>query len=75
MNVLPSVKFDSAFTFVGLDFIARSLVLMEVNGTCISPASVAGNMTSEQQEILMARWAYHKDRVLLLQSNKHFSVY
>ncbi|ADO47630.1 hypothetical protein Entcl_1365 [[Enterobacter] lignolyticus SCF1] len=38
--MLSSVKFDSAFTFVGLDFIARSLVLMEVNGTYIPPLNL-----------------------------------
>lgn len=27
------LKFDSASTFTGLDFIARSLVQMEANGT------------------------------------------
>lgn len=60
-SILPP-KFDSAFTFTGLDFIARSMVMLETNGTCISLSAMTGNMTDEQKEILTARWEYHKSR-------------
>ena len=36
-KTLTAEKFDSAKTFTGLDFIARSLVMMESNGTQLSP--------------------------------------
>lgn len=57
-----SSKYDSAFTFTGLDFIARSMVMLETNGTYISLAAMTGNMTHEQKEILTARWEYHQSR-------------
>ncbi|NDO83254.1 hypothetical protein CJP72_21555 [Citrobacter sp. NCU1] len=60
-SILPP-KFDSAYTFTGLDFIARSMVMMETNGTYISLAAMTGNMTNEQKEILTARWEYHQSR-------------
>jgi hypothetical protein len=41
MAKTPSpVRFDSAYTFTGLDFIARSLVQMEANGTALCPEAV-----------------------------------
>lgn len=55
-------KFDSTTTFTGLDFIARSLVQMEANGTALCPEAVTGNMTSEQKEIFMARLRFHRQR-------------
>ncbi|MDN8599320.1 hypothetical protein [Citrobacter enshiensis] len=62
MASISSPKYDSAFTFTGLDFIARSMVMMETNGTYISLAAMTGNMTNEQKEILTARWEYHQSR-------------
>lgn len=56
------VKFDSTTTFTGLDFIARSLVQMEANGTALCPEAVTGNMTGEQKEIFMARLRFHRNR-------------
>lgn len=57
-----SLKFDSCTSFTGLDFLARSLVRMERNGTQINSADMAGNMTDEQREIFMARLVFHRDR-------------
>lgn len=62
MASISPPKFDSAFTFTGLDFIARSMVMLETNGTSISLAAVTGNMTHEQKEIFTARWEYHQSR-------------
>lgn len=56
------VKFDSTTTFTGLDFIARSLVRMEANGTALCPEAISGNMTGEQKEIFMARLRFHRLR-------------
>lgn len=56
------LKFDSATTFTGLDFIARSLVQMEANGTPLCPKEVTGNMTAEQKDILMARLSFHQSQ-------------
>lgn len=61
-KTLTAEKFDSAKTFTGLDFIARSLVMMESNGTQLSPEEVAGNMTDEQKEIFLARLDFHRNR-------------
>lgn len=57
---LSPVRFDSTTTFTGLDFIARSLVQMEANGTSLSPEEITGNMTEEQKEIFMARLHFHR---------------
>ncbi|MBV8044855.1 hypothetical protein [Pluralibacter sp.] len=54
-------KFDSSTSFTGLDFLARSLIRMEQNGTRLEPGDMAGNMTDEQKEIFMARVAFHRD--------------
>lgn len=59
---VPPLKFDSASTFTGLDFIARSLVQMEANGTPLCPEEVTGNMTAEQKDIFMARLSFHLSR-------------
>lgn len=72
-SISPS-KFDSAFTFTGLDFIARSMVMMETNGTYISLAAVTGNMTHEQKEILTARWEYHQNRQNISGNEKQISA-
>ncbi|ADO46936.1 hypothetical protein [[Enterobacter] lignolyticus] len=58
-HTLP--KFDSSTSFTGLDFLARSLIRMEQNGTRLEPGDMAGNMTDEQREIFMARVAFHRD--------------
>ena len=55
-------KFDSSTSFTGLDFLARSLVRMEQNGTQLNSADMAGNMTDEQRDIFMARLAFHRSR-------------
>lgn len=56
------LKFDSASSVTGLDFIARSLVILERNGTFLNPREVAGNMTQEQREIFLTRLDYHRNR-------------
>lgn len=55
-------KFDSISSVTGLDFMARSLVIMEANGTELNPLEVAANMTDEQKEIFMARLQFHRNR-------------
>lgn len=55
-------KFDSASSVTGLDFMVRSLVKMEANGTTLNPDEVTANMTDEQKEIFMARLQFHRNR-------------
>lgn len=58
----PKMKFDSTHSVTGLDFIARSLVQMEANGTPLCPEEVTGNMTDEQKTIFVARLSFHRIR-------------
>lgn len=58
----PKMKFDSTSSVTGLDFIARSLVQMEANGTPLCPEEVTGNMTDEQKTIFMARLNFHRNK-------------
>ena len=60
-TLIAPKKFDSSSSVTGLDFIARSLVRMEANGTLICPEDVTGNMTDEQKEIFMARVNFHRN--------------
>lgn len=55
-------KFDSTSSVTGLDFMVRSLVKMEANGTTLNPDEVTANMTDEQKEIFMARLKFHRNR-------------
>lgn len=55
-------KFDSTSSVTGLDFMVRSLVKMEANGTTLNPDEVTANMTDEQKEIFMARLQFHRNR-------------
>lgn len=55
-------KFDSSCSVTGLDFIARSLVKMEANGTALCPEEISGNMTDELKAIFMARVNFHRNR-------------
>lgn len=59
---IPLKKFDSSSSVTGLDFIARSLVMIEANGTPLRTEAVTGNMTDEQKAIFMARVNFHRTR-------------
>lgn len=61
-TLIPPKKFDSSNSVTGLDFIARSLVTMEANGTPLCPEAMTGNMTDEQKAIFMARLNFHRNR-------------
>lgn len=61
-TLTPLRKFDSSSSVTGLDFIARSLVKIEANGTPLNPEAVTGNMTDEQKAIFMARVSFHRTR-------------
>ncbi|AZT39664.1 hypothetical protein ELZ88_24345 (plasmid) [Salmonella enterica subsp. enterica serovar Karamoja] len=54
--------FDSASTVTGLDFMVRSLIRMEANGTVLKPEDVTAGMTDEQKDIFMARLRFHRSR-------------
>ncbi|ECL7345073.1 hypothetical protein FTS55_15710 [Salmonella enterica subsp. enterica] len=54
--------FDPACTVTGLDFMVRSLIRMEANGTVLKPEEVTAGMTDEQKDIFMARLQFHRSR-------------
>ncbi|WP_407579004.1 hypothetical protein [Citrobacter koseri] len=56
------MRFDSSCSFTGLDFLARSIVKIQKNGTYLDPKKVAGNMHEEQKEIFMSRLAFHQEK-------------
>jgi len=60
---VQGLRFDSATTFTGLDFIARSVAVMSHNGTPLSPDAICGNTTPEQKAIFLSRLAFHQDRL------------
>lgn len=51
--------FDSKYSVVGLDFIAKSIIALHLNGTWLNAMEITGNMTHEQKEIIMARVEFH----------------
>lgn len=57
------MRFDSSCSFTGLDFLARSIVKIQQNGTQLRAEDVAGNMFPEQKEIFMSRFVFHKARI------------
>lgn len=54
------LHFDSSTTFTGLDFIARSVVVMNQHGSGLIPEDICGNMTPEQKDIFLSRLAFHQ---------------
>ncbi|EBZ0491447.1 hypothetical protein D6445_11800 [Salmonella enterica subsp. enterica serovar Infantis] len=67
-EIIPDLPvFDSASTVTGLDFMVRSLISMEANGTVLKPEDETAGMTDEQKDIFMARLRFHRSR----QSQKH----
>lgn len=64
MSATPlPLRFDSSCSFTGLDFIARSIVYMRLNGTLLDPEDISGNMSQEQKEIFMSRFIFHMDKL------------
>ncbi|EAA5259370.1 hypothetical protein DP804_23290 [Salmonella enterica subsp. enterica] len=62
-EIIPDLPvFDSASTVTGLDFMVRSLLSMEANGTVLKPEDVTAGMTDEQKDIFMARLQFHRSR-------------
>ncbi|WP_072185434.1 hypothetical protein [Citrobacter sp. CtB7.12] len=60
---LISQRFDSSCSFIGLDFIARSIVSMRLNGTLLDPENISGNMNPEQKAIFISRFIFHMDKL------------
>lgn len=46
-----------------LDFIARSLAVMEHNGTRLCPEQVTGNMTPAQKAVVLSRLSLRRRRL------------